>query len=44
MATIVFLSLYDRNAYGQRLMSADLERRGHNCHIVFLKRHDSTPS
>jgi len=44
MATIVFVSLYDRNAYGQRLLSASLKRRGHDCHIVFLKRYDSTPS
>jgi anaerobic magnesium-protoporphyrin IX monomethyl ester cyclase len=43
MATIVFVSLYDRNAHGQRLMSANLKRHGHTCHIIFLKRYDSTP-
>jgi radical SAM superfamily enzyme YgiQ (UPF0313 family) len=44
MARILFVSLYDRNAYGQRLMSASLKRHGHDCAIVFLKRYDSSPS
>ena len=42
MATIAFVSLYDRNAHGQRLMSANLKRHGHQCHIVFLKRYGVT--
>ena len=38
MANIVLISLFDRNAYGQRLMSANLKKNGHQCHIIFLKR------
>ena len=41
VADIVFISLYDRNAYGQRLMSANLKRHGHRCHMIFLKRYDT---
>lgn len=41
MANVVFISLYDRNAYGQRLMSASLKRQGHRCHMIFLKRYDT---
>jgi hypothetical protein len=37
MACIVFISIADRNAQGQRLMSASLRQRGHECHIIFLK-------
>jgi hypothetical protein len=37
MARIVFISIGDRNAQGQRLMSASLRQRGHECHIIFLK-------
>lgn len=44
MANIVFISLYDRNAYGQRLMSANLKRHGHRCHMIFLKRYDTNPT
>lgn len=39
MARIAFISLYDRNANGIRLMSANLKRHGHECHVVFLKRY-----
>jgi len=42
MATVVFVSLYDRNAYGLRLMSASLKAQGHDCHIIFLKRYNNT--
>lgn len=41
MANIVLISLYDRNAYGQRLMSANLKQHGHQCHMVFLKRYNT---
>jgi len=41
MADIVLISLYDRNAYGQRLMSANLKKRGHRCHMIFLKRYNT---
>jgi anaerobic magnesium-protoporphyrin IX monomethyl ester cyclase len=41
MANILFISLYDRNAYGQRLMSANLKKHGHHCHIIFLKRFEN---
>lgn len=44
MAQIMFISLYDRNAYGQRLMSANLKRHGHLCDMVFLKRYDTRPA
>ena len=44
MAKVVFVSIYDRNAYGLRVMSAYLRRHGHECHIVFLKRYDTNPS
>lgn len=44
MANVVFISLYDRNAYGQRLMSANLKRHGHRCHMIFLKRYDTNPT
>jgi radical SAM superfamily enzyme YgiQ (UPF0313 family) len=27
--------------YGQRLMSANLKKHGHQCHIIFLKRYES---
>lgn len=39
MARIAFISICDRNAQGQRLMSASLRQRGHECHIIFLKRY-----
>jgi len=39
MARIVLISLYDRNAYGLRLLSASLKRKGHECSLVFLKRY-----
>lgn len=35
------LSLYDRNAYGQRLMSSNLKNHGHNCSLIFLKRYST---
>ncbi|MBE7560254.1 B12-binding domain-containing radical SAM protein [bacterium] len=41
MANIVLISLYDRNAYAQRLMSANLKKHGHRCHLVFLKRYET---
>lgn len=44
MANITFISVHDRNAYGLRLMSANLKKRGHECHIIFLKRYDSNPT
>src|SRR5262249_5774105 len=44
MARIAFISLYDRNAYGLRVMSANLRRHGHDCHIIFLKRYDTNPT
>lgn len=44
MATIAFVSLYDRNAYGLRVMSANLRKHGHECHIIFLKRYDTNPT
>lgn len=44
MARIAFVSLYDRNAYGLRIMSANLRRHGHECHIIFLKRYDTNPT
>ena len=37
MAHIAFISICDRNAQGQRLMSAALRRHGHECSIIFLK-------
>ena len=43
MATIAFISICDRNAHGLRMMSADLQRHGHECHIVFLKRYGRSP-
>lgn len=39
MARIAFVSLYDRNANGIRLMSSNLKKHGHECHVVFLKRY-----
>src|ERR1700751_5142237 len=42
MATIAFISLYDRNAHGQPLMSANLKRNGHRVHMIFLKRYNTT--
>jgi hypothetical protein len=39
MARIAFISICDRNAQGLRLMSARLRQRGHECHIIFLKRY-----
>src|SRR5688572_18667544 len=44
MARVAFVSIYDRNAYGLRVMSAYLRRHGHECHLVFLKRYDTNPS
>ncbi len=44
MANITFVSIYDRNAYGLRLMSANLKKQGHQCSIIFLKRYDSNPT
>lgn len=44
MARVCFISLYDRNAYGQRLMSSSLKKHGHTCDIVFLKRYDTSPA
>ena len=38
------ISLFDRNAYGQRLMSANLKKHGHNCSIIFLKRYSTVSS
>lgn len=43
MATIVLISICDRNAHGLRMMSAGLRRNGHECHIVFLKRYGRSP-
>jgi len=39
MARVAFVSLYDRNANGIRLMSANLKKHGHECHVIFLKRY-----
>lgn len=39
MARIAFLSICDRNAHGLRMMSAELRREGHECHLIFLKRY-----
>ncbi|HET7617994.1 MAG TPA: radical SAM protein [Vicinamibacterales bacterium] len=44
MANIMFISLYDRNAYGLRVMSANLRQHGHDCHMVFLKRYNNVPT
>jgi anaerobic magnesium-protoporphyrin IX monomethyl ester cyclase len=44
VARIAFISLYDRNAYGLRVMSANLRKHGHECHIIFLKRYDTNPT
>jgi radical SAM superfamily enzyme YgiQ (UPF0313 family) len=44
MANVTFVSLYDRNAYGLRLMSANLKQHGHKCHIIFLKRYNTEPT
>jgi len=44
MARIAMISLYDRNAYGMRLMSANLKKHGHHCDIIFLKRYDTNPT
>ena len=41
MAKVTFISLYDRNAYGLRLMSANLKQQGHQCDIIFLKRYNT---
>ncbi len=41
MAKITFISLYDRNAYGIRLMSAHLKKYGHHCDVIFLKRYNT---
>jgi anaerobic magnesium-protoporphyrin IX monomethyl ester cyclase len=43
VARIAFISICDRNAHGLRMMSADLRRHGHDCHIVFLKRYGRSP-
>lgn len=42
MANIVLISLFDRNAYGLRLMSANLKQHGHHCYVIFLKRSVTT--
>jgi len=39
MAKVTFISLYDRNAYGLRLMSANLKQQAHHCDIIFLKQY-----
>jgi hypothetical protein len=39
MVRIAFISVCDRNAQGQRLMSARLKQHGHECRIIFLKRY-----
>lgn len=44
MARVVFISLYDRNAYGQRIMCANLKRHGHDCRMIFLKRYVLEPA
>ena len=44
MARVAFISLYDRNAYGLRVMSANLRKHGHECHLIFLKRYDTNPT
>jgi radical SAM superfamily enzyme YgiQ (UPF0313 family) len=44
MATVAFISVYDRNAYGLRLMSANLKKHGHRCHIIFLKPYSMSPT
>lgn len=44
MATIVFISIYDRNANGLRLMSANLIKHGYQCQIIFLKRYENRQS
>jgi hypothetical protein len=41
MARIAFVSICDRNAQGQRLMSARLRQHGHECHIIFLKAYSA---
>ncbi len=41
MAKVTFISLYDRNAYGIRLMSANLRKQGHHCDIIFLKQYNT---
>jgi radical SAM superfamily enzyme YgiQ (UPF0313 family) len=43
MARIAFLSICDRNAHGLRMMSAELRRNGHECHLIFLKRYGRSP-
>ncbi|MCI5118331.1 MAG: radical SAM protein [Candidatus Electrothrix sp. LOE1_4_5] len=42
MARVIFISLYDRNAYGIRLMSALLKQNGHTCNIIFLKKYKTS--
>jgi hypothetical protein len=44
LARVLFISLYDRNAYGMRLMSANLKKHGHTCDMIFLKRYDTSPT
>jgi radical SAM superfamily enzyme YgiQ (UPF0313 family) len=44
MAHITFISLYDRNAYGLRVMSARLKSLGHKCDLILLKRYDTNPT
>jgi hypothetical protein len=39
MARLAFISLFDLNAYGIRLMSANLKEHGHQCDVIFLKRY-----
>ncbi len=43
MAKIAFVSICDRNAHGLRMMSSSLQRLGHECHIIFLKRYGRSP-
>jgi len=40
LANIAFVSLYDRNANGLRLLSVNLKQHGHRCSIIFLKRYE----
>jgi radical SAM superfamily enzyme YgiQ (UPF0313 family) len=44
VANVLLISVYDRNAYGLRLMSSALKARGHQCHMIFLKRYDTNPT
>lgn len=44
MATVCLVSLYDRNAYGLRVMTASLKEHGHRAPIIFVKRYDTNPT